>query len=561
MSFQLDCTAPLCEVVSSADFVVLPSSSTSSRRRKRGLVPACSYGGDVCAGSSSCSEASDDDGISCDGIPAPLPIHHGEGRRSASCSPSPSSSDGEREQKEEAHNHTPRKIRRGSKDYHFTSTTAATSLATFAFMSSSSFPNDDGDLSSDSDDCTDAQESDSDSGVSELLPAVSSLLTSCAKPVAPPAPPSAASTTPLGPTRATTTTTASNASPCSVTQGLGPLLPKNLHESTEADEAETAAAAATAGMASAVSSVECCEEDHLSQGGGKEELSGDEDSDTAADAEDADDEAAAGAALEHEPRDMAPFTMSLQSYLVMTSLPPHSYVRSVHHPHMPAALLPPKAPGARKVTLVLDLDETLVHCGFTEVPGADIRLQIEYGGAPYTVVGKRRPHLRAFLREAARHFELVCFTASQQLYAEKIVQLIDPDGCISHSLYRDACVHVRGTFVKDLALLGRDLRHTLLLDNSPHVFGFHPDNGVPISSWFDDDADAELPATLAWLRTLAGADDVRPGVAAKFRMRERLACPLYAQELRRADAEAQARLASANAADGGGGGGAAAVGL
>ena len=549
MSFQVDRAAPMCEVVSASTDFIVPSpssSSTSARRRKRGFLPGCSFGG-----SSSCSDVSDDDGVSCDAvIPAPLPIghhlHHGEGRRSASCSPSPSSSDGEREQKEEAFNHTPRKIRRGSKDYHFTSTTAATSLATtFAFMSSS-FPYDGVDIS-DSDDCADAQESDSDSGVSQLLPAVSSLLTSCAKPVAPPVPASSASqcaATPVGPLRATMT---ASASPCSVTQGLAPLLPKNLHQHADAlEEAE----AEVVGGAVAAAIVACCEEDLAAaaaeeHAGGKEELSGDDDG-VVADAAAADDDDDAVVQ-----RDMAPFSMSLQSYLVMTSLPPHSYVRSVHHPVMPAALLPPKAPGARKVTLVLDLDETLVHCGFTEVPGADIRLQIEYGGMPYTVVGRRRPHLRQFLREAARHFELVCFTASQQLYAEKIVRLIDPDGFISHSLYRDACVNVRGTFIKDLALLGRDLRHTLLLDNSPHVFGFHVDNGVPIASWFDDDADAELPATLAWLRTLAGADDVRPEVAAKFRLRERLACPVYAQELHRADAEAQARLA----AGGGGGGG------
>ena len=83
-------------------------------------------------------------------------------------------------------------------------------------------------------------------------------------------------------------------------------------------------------------------------------------------------------------------------------------------------------------------------------------------------------------------------------------------------MFRESCLPVEGNYLKDLNVLGRDLNSAVLVDNSPHAFGYQIDNGIPIESWFDDPNDTELLKLEQFLRTLKGAQDVRPLVRAKF---------------------------------------------
>lgn len=83
-------------------------------------------------------------------------------------------------------------------------------------------------------------------------------------------------------------------------------------------------------------------------------------------------------------------------------------------------------------------------------------------------------------------------------------------------MFRDSCLAVEGNFLKDLNVLGRDLSKTVLVDNSPHAFGYQVDNGIPIESWFDDPNDTELLKLERFLRTLQHAPDVRKVVRNKF---------------------------------------------
>ena len=49
-----------------------------------------------------------------------------------------------------------------------------------------------------------------------------------------------------------------------------------------------------------------------------------------------------------------------------------------------------------------------------------------------------------------------------------------------------------GHYVKDLSLLNRDLSQTIIVDNSPMSYIFHPENAIDCGSFIDDLADIEL---------------------------------------------------------------------
>ena len=181
--------------------------------------------------------------------------------------------------------------------------------------------------------------------------------------------------------------------------------------------------------------------------------------------------------------------------------------------------LPKKPKKAPEINLVLDLDETLVHCSVDPIPDADVTFPVAFNGCNYQVYVRKRPHLDKFFASIAGKFEVTIFTASQQVYAERLLNILDPEGIYIHNrLYRDSCLNVEGNYLKDLNVLGRDLSKTVLVDNSPHAFGYQLDNGIPIESWFDDKGDTELLKLSAFVHQLLGKDDVRPIVRDKFKV-------------------------------------------
>ena len=171
-------------------------------------------------------------------------------------------------------------------------------------------------------------------------------------------------------------------------------------------------------------------------------------------------------------------------------------------------LLPPK--NTKKKTLVLDLDETLVHSQFMEFSDkSDLVIQIEIENEIHDIHVKVRPGVKEFLEKMDKIYELVVFTASISKYADPLLDLIDKKGYCPYRLFREHCTLINTTFVKDLQRLGRDIKNIIIVDNSPVSYALHPENGLPILTWFEDKSDRELYKITPILQFLSSVSDVR----------------------------------------------------
>lgn len=109
-------------------------------------------------------------------------------------------------------------------------------------------------------------------------------------------------------------------------------------------------------------------------------------------------------------------------YVFIKSLPSYDLVA----PLRPPIALPPKDKAAPPISLVLDLDETLVHCTVEPVDDADLVFPVVFHGMTYQVHVRLRPFLFDFLEKIRGKYEVIVFTASQKVYANELLNLIDP---------------------------------------------------------------------------------------------------------------------------------------
>lgn len=176
----------------------------------------------------------------------------------------------------------------------------------------------------------------------------------------------------------------------------------------------------------------------------------------------------------------------------------------------PIKLLEPQLPeDIGKKCLVLDLDETLVHSSFRAVPGADFVIPVQIEDVVHFVYVAKRPGVDEFLIEMAKHYEIVIYTASLNKYADPLLDLLDPHKTIRYRLFRESCVYYEGNYVKDLSLINRDLSQSIIIDNSPSSYIFHPENAIDCSSFIEDPADRELDQIGSFLEGIKNVGDVR----------------------------------------------------
>ncbi|CAN1134398.1 Carboxy-terminal domain RNA polymerase II polypeptide A small phosphatase 1 [Linum perenne] len=195
-----------------------------------------------------------------------------------------------------------------------------------------------------------------------------------------------------------------------------------------------------------------------------------------------------------------------------------------------------------KLTVVLDLDDTLVCAYETSNLPPNVRtraieaglkwFEIECVSEKKEIEGKKkinhvtvfeRPGLEEFLTQLAEFANLVLFTAGLEGYARPLVDKIDSEGRFCLRLYRPSTVSTEyREHVKDLLLVSKDMRRTVIVDNNPYSFLLQPLNGIPCMPFsanqpFDHQL---LDVLLPLLKKLSYQDDVRPALYERFHMPE-----------------------------------------
>lgn len=172
--------------------------------------------------------------------------------------------------------------------------------------------------------------------------------------------------------------------------------------------------------------------------------------------------------------------------------------------HNSRSLLPPKEEeDISKNTLVVDIDETLVHSSFSPMTTPDFvfPFKLESGtkkknddsnDPPLLISVRVRPFAQQFLTDLSKYYEIVIFSNFDKTYTDEILTHIDPNHKVKHILYRDSILEFNGTPVKDLSLLGRDLNKIIIIDNNQASYLLQPYNAIQISTWYRNKNDTEL---------------------------------------------------------------------
>ena len=161
------------------------------------------------------------------------------------------------------------------------------------------------------------------------------------------------------------------------------------------------------------------------------------------------------------------------SYIIKTKINLYDNEQKNKNQSVKVPYLPKIREGNKIFTLVLDLDETLIHFRFDKSNEGIL---------------KTRPGLFNFLKDVGKKYELVIFTAGTQEYADPIIDIIEKDKKIFYKrLYRQHTVVINNIFVKDLTKLGRDLSKIIIVDNMPQNFYLQKENGIFIKNYFGQD--------------------------------------------------------------------------
>lgn len=162
-------------------------------------------------------------------------------------------------------------------------------------------------------------------------------------------------------------------------------------------------------------------------------------------------------------------------------------------------------------TLILDLDETLIHSlskGGKMSSGHMVEVRLGTHAILYYV--HKRPFCDFFLEKVAPWYDIVIFTASVQEYADPVIDWLEQDRkYFKARYYRQHCTFKFGAYMKDLTVAEHDLSKAIIVDNSPLSYRMNEENAIPIEGWISDPSDRDLLFLIPVLQGLRHISDVR----------------------------------------------------
>ncbi|CAG9581972.1 putative NLI-interacting factor [Leishmania major strain Friedlin] len=190
-------------------------------------------------------------------------------------------------------------------------------------------------------------------------------------------------------------------------------------------------------------------------------------------------------------------------------------LRQEFDPHWPLPLPPPLPMNKQKHTLVLDIDETLIHTyamGLHDDSKDHTRDPALQGVSLIDYNVLLRPHLKEFLEEVNQLFEVVFWTAGTASYCCAVLDALEQQvmqlprsfysyvelakesrkmkSSTSHTnfyaLSRTQTLEQQG-YMKYLPMLGRKMSSVVMLDDNVRSFPLTPRNGIRIDAFDPDD--------------------------------------------------------------------------
>lgn len=184
----------------------------------------------------------------------------------------------------------------------------------------------------------------------------------------------------------------------------------------------------------------------------------------------------------------------------------------------------PAAPSGDRLTLMLDLDETLIYASDIELGRA-----ADFQTLGYHVY--RRPHLQIFLDHVLARYDVGVWTSSGRTYAHAVCAALFPPQALRFvwssercSLSRDWTTgeYLNRKRLQKLKTHGYRLERLLAIDDTPSKHAQNYGNLVCVSEYLGEDPhDDELLRLIGYIDALAGEADVRK--IEKRRWRERTA--------------------------------------